>query len=51
MKGETLQRALDAANAAGAFVVMVRGDIENLPTPTDLERFMESRRKGRVVYR
>lgn len=51
MRGESLQRALEAANAAGALVVMVRGDIENLPTLADLERFMESRRKGRIVYR
>jgi sugar/nucleoside kinase (ribokinase family) len=50
-RGESLQRALEAANAAGALVVMVRGDIENLPTLADLERFMESRRKGRIVYR
>ena len=51
MRGESLQRALEVANAAGALVVMVRGDIENLPTPADLQRFMESQRKGRVVYR
>ena len=51
LRGESLQRALDAANASGALVVMTRGDIENLPATADLERFLEARRKGKLVYR
>lgn len=44
-KGLTIEEALENANAAGALVVTVRGDIEALPTWHELEIFKQSLKK------
>jgi len=51
LKGWSLERALEVANAAGALVVTVRGDIENLPSMEEVERFLAFQRKEKVVFR
>jgi len=51
LKGWSLDRALEVANAAGALVVTVRGDIENLPSMEEVERFLAFQRKEKVVFR
>jgi len=51
LKGWSLERALEIANAAGALVVTVRGDIENLPSMKEVEQFLASQRKEKVVFR
>jgi len=51
LKGWSLGRALEVANAAGALVVTVRGDIENLPSMEEVERFLAFQRKEKVVFR
>ncbi|MFB6489643.1 MAG: bifunctional 2-dehydro-3-deoxygluconokinase/2-dehydro-3-deoxygalactonokinase [Thermoproteus sp. AZ2] len=42
LKGVDPRRALDAASAASALVVGVRGDNESIPTPEDAEEFLRS---------
>lgn len=51
LKGWSLDRALEVANAAGALVVTVRGDIENLPSMEEVERFLAFQRKEKVDFR
>jgi len=51
LKGEGVDKALETANVAGALVVMVRGDIENMPSRDEVERFLAAKRKEKVVYR
>ncbi len=51
LKGWSLERALEVANAAGALVVTVRGDIENLPSMEEVEQFLAVQRKEKVVFR
>jgi 2-dehydro-3-deoxygluconokinase/2-dehydro-3-deoxygalactonokinase len=46
-KNIQIEEALDYANAAGALVTTVRGDIEAQPTWKDLETFIQS--KGKAV--
>ncbi len=40
MRGMTIDRALEFANAAGALTVTVRGDVEAIPSFSDVERFL-----------
>jgi len=51
MRGLSLEEALEIANAAGALVVTVRGDIENLPSLDDVRKFLASYRRETVVLR
>lgn len=51
LKDEEIDKALEIANVAGALVVMVRGDIENMPSRDEVERFLAAKRKEKVVYR
>jgi len=51
MRGWSIDRALEYGNAAGALVVTVRGDIENLPSMNDVEAFLASQRKETVRLR
>ncbi len=41
--GETLQRCLDMAAVCSALTVMRKGDFENLPDRTDLDKFLAAR--------
>jgi len=43
--------ALAFGNTAGALVVTVRGDIENLPTKDDIERFLAFQRREKITFR
>lgn len=43
LKGGSLERCLELANAAGALCVTVRGDVEAIPTLEDVERFLTGR--------
>jgi len=45
LKGLGLEECLRRGNAAGALVASVRGDMEALPRPQDLEAFLKSRRE------
>jgi len=51
LKGWSLDRALEIGNAAGALVVTVRGDMENLPSIDEVEQFLASQKGERVVLR
>ncbi len=51
LKEEEIGKALEVANVAGALVVMVRGDVENMPSRDEVERFLAARGKEKVVYR
>lgn len=51
LRGKSLEEALMFGNAAGALVVTVRGDIENLPSWEDIEKFLAFQRRERVVLR
>ncbi|MEM3479055.1 MAG: PfkB family carbohydrate kinase, partial [Candidatus Bathyarchaeia archaeon] len=51
LRGRSLEEALMFGNAAGALVVAVRGDIENLPSWEDIEKFLAFQRKEPVVLR
>ncbi|MEM2824765.1 MAG: sugar kinase [Candidatus Bathyarchaeia archaeon] len=51
LKGRSLEDALLFGNAAGALVVTVRGDIENLPSWEDIERFLAFQRREHVMFR
>jgi 2-dehydro-3-deoxygluconokinase len=41
MKGFDLDRAIEFANAAGALCVTVRGDVEAIPSFSDVQKFLE----------
>jgi len=43
LRGWSLERCLEVANAAGALCVTVRGDVEAIPTFEDVERFLSGR--------
>jgi len=51
MRGLSLEDALEIGNAAGALVVTVRGDIENLPSFDDVRKFLASQRRETVAMR
>lgn len=51
LRGWSLEKALEFGNAAGALVVTVRGDIENLPSLEDVEKFLAAQRKESVALR
>lgn len=51
MKGRSLQETLEVGNAAGALVVTVRGDYENMPSWEDIEKFLAAQRKETVILR
>jgi len=51
MNGKSLQEALEVGNAAGALVVTVRGDYENMPSWEDIEKFLAAQRKETVILR
>jgi 2-dehydro-3-deoxygluconokinase len=51
LEGRSLEDALAFGNAAGALVVTVRGDIENLPTKDDIERFLAFQRREKITFR
>lgn len=51
LRGWSIDKALEYGNAAGALVVTVRGDIENLPSIDDVETFLASQRKETVRLR
>jgi 2-dehydro-3-deoxygluconokinase len=51
MRGRSLDEALEIGNVAGALVVTRRGDIENLPSLEDVEKFMAAHRKENVALR
>ncbi|MFQ6053599.1 MAG: PfkB family carbohydrate kinase [Candidatus Bathyarchaeia archaeon] len=43
LRGWSLERCLETANAAGALCVTVRGDVEAIPTFEDVRRFLTGR--------
>lgn len=43
LRGFSLEKSLEIANAAGALCVTVRGDIEAIPSFEDVQRFLEGR--------
>ena len=43
LRGWSLERSLESANAAGALCVTVRGDVEAIPTFEDVQRFLTGR--------
>jgi 2-dehydro-3-deoxygluconokinase len=45
LRGSSLEDALEIGNTAGALVVTVRGDFENMPTLDDVRRFLAAQRK------
>ena len=51
MRGRGLEEALEIGNAAGALVVTVRGDFENMPSMDDVEKFLASQRGDTVMLR
>jgi len=51
MRGLPMDKALEIGNAAGALVVMTRGDIENLPSMEDVEKFLAAQRRESVILR
>jgi len=51
LKEEDIDKALEIANVAGALVVTVRGDIENMPSRDEVERFLAAKRKEKAGYR
>jgi len=51
LKGKNLEEALTYGNAAGALVVTTRGDIENLPSQEDIEKFLAFQRRETVILR
>ena len=51
MRGRGLEEALEVGNAAGALVVTVRGDFENMPSMDDVEKFLASQRRETVMLR
>jgi len=51
MLGKSLEEALEVGNAAGALVVTVRGDFENMPSWDDLEKFLADQRRETIILR
>ena len=51
MLGKPLENALEIGNAAGALVVTVRGDFENMPSWEDLKKFLAAQRRETVRLR
>jgi len=51
LKGKSLAEALTYGNVAGALVVTTRGDVENLLSQEDIERFLAYHRRETVVFR
>jgi len=51
MRGRDLDEALEIGNAAGALVVTVRGDFENMPSMDDVAKFLAAHRKETVILR
>jgi 2-dehydro-3-deoxygluconokinase len=51
LRGKSLEEALEIGNAAGALVVTVRGDFENMPSLEDIEKFLAAQRKETVILR
>ncbi|MEM3715804.1 MAG: sugar kinase [Candidatus Bathyarchaeia archaeon] len=51
LRGRSLEEALMFGNVSGALVVTVRGDIENLPSWEDIEKFLAFQRKEHVALR
>lgn len=51
LKNRSLEETLTYGNVAGALVVTVRGDIENLPSWDDIERFLAFQRREHVTFR
>ncbi len=45
LRGSGLEDALEIGNAAGALVVTVRGDFENMPSADDVKKFLAAQRK------
>jgi len=45
LRGLSLEDALEIGNAAGALVVTVRGDFENMPSIDDVKKFLAAQRK------
>jgi len=45
LRGLSLEDALEIGNAAGALVVTVRGDFENMPSSDDVRKFLAAQRK------
>ena len=45
LRGLDLEAALEIGNAAGALVVTVRGDFENMPSIDDVKKFLAAQRK------
>jgi len=46
LAGDSLQRSLDIASCCSALTVMRRGDFENLPDRSDLEKWLTAKDKG-----
>jgi len=46
LAGDSLQRSLDVASCCSALTVMRRGDFENLPDRSDLEKWLDARERG-----
>jgi len=51
MRGCDLEEALEVGNAAGALVVTVRGDFENMPSLDDVKKFLAAQRKEPIILR
>jgi 2-dehydro-3-deoxygluconokinase / 2-dehydro-3-deoxygalactonokinase len=52
LAGDTLQRSLDIGSCCSALTVMRRGDFENLPDRSDLEKWLAAKDQGfEVDYR
>jgi 2-dehydro-3-deoxygluconokinase len=45
LRGSDLDEALEIGNAAGALVVTVRGDFENMPSLDDVKKFLAAQRR------
>jgi len=45
LRGLSLEESLETGNAAGALVVTVRGDFENMPSLDDVKKFLAAHRK------
>ena len=46
LAGDSLQRSLDIASCCSALTVMRRGDFENLPDRSDLEKWLAAKEQG-----
>ncbi len=45
LRGLNLEDALEIGNVAGALVVTVKGDFENMPSIDDVKKFLAAQRK------